>query len=641
MTCEWSPNGMNIITGSSDGHIKIWQRIDKPLIADAGGDKIIQKGIVTRLDGSASQGDILEDGYRWDIYKGNGIIGSSPGKIVDWIFDDIGQYNVMLNVTDGEYYDCNMIHIAVIDDNEKPLVEIINPKNNSAVAEMITISGTATDNQQIIGVFIQFEEGGWLKCTGNMTWTFNLNTNGFRNGKYHIYVKAFDGIQYSEINFISLIFNNSHLKNGNISPKIAISFPCDGDEVKGIIWINGTTTSNSLIISIDLSTSRTGISVSLPAFGTTNWYAQWNTKLIQDGWWMINATAIDEAHLKTKISINLYVNNSGMRVEEFPPEIKILMPIEGSLLNGIVNISGTAADNIKLYIVQISFNNLTWYDSTYPEQFIVHFDTSSLKNGNYTIVARAYDGYQFSYDSIRVIINNTEKSDILNQSNLESSIFPLLGLIFFIAFVLFIIGMFRIKILNLHVPRFILMVQISGIIITLLFSSLLLFNNYHSDPHNTVINEDIPVNVVNEKARAPDFTFVTMDGKLITNDNQMGSVIVIQFFISQPNDGMGPTSQRIQDFAKIREQFEGEWVTFITLECWGWITQKDFETVFIENGGNWNYNFDFNHRISDNYGGAPPFGSKNVIIDKKGYEIFRGEFEEKELISIITENLNK
>jgi len=95
--------------------------------------------------------------------------------------------------------------------NHKPSVEIKNPKYGEVVSAIVQISGTASDpddDKTIKKVEVSFNNIDWEEVTGTTYWSYEWTTYQLEDGDYEIYVRAWDGADYSDTKTISVnVFN--------------------------------------------------------------------------------------------------------------------------------------------------------------------------------------------------------------------------------------------------------------------------------------------------------------------------------------------------------------------------------------------------------------------------------------------------
>jgi glycosidase len=98
---------------------------------------------------------------------------------------------------------------AVFTDAIRPTVTILSPTNNSTVAGMLTISGTAADNLGVAKVEVRLDNRDWQTASGTTSWNLTLNTSNFLNGLRTLAVRATDtSANLSLTNQLTLRFFN-------------------------------------------------------------------------------------------------------------------------------------------------------------------------------------------------------------------------------------------------------------------------------------------------------------------------------------------------------------------------------------------------------------------------------------------------
>ena len=96
--------------------------------------------------------------------------------------------------------------------NKKPTVNISYPSSGSTVSGIAMITGTASDpngddDLSAIEVMIN-DDGRWQEAMGTAKWSFHWNTYDVDDGFYHIKVRSWDSLEYSEIDEITLRVDN-------------------------------------------------------------------------------------------------------------------------------------------------------------------------------------------------------------------------------------------------------------------------------------------------------------------------------------------------------------------------------------------------------------------------------------------------
>jgi titin len=94
-------------------------------------------------------------------------------------------------------------------DNQPPTCSITTPTSEQMISGTFRVTGTATDSDGTIKlVEIRWGEGSWVMVNGTTSWTYDTNTTQAKNGEYMLYVRSYDGTNYSEVKSVSVIINN-------------------------------------------------------------------------------------------------------------------------------------------------------------------------------------------------------------------------------------------------------------------------------------------------------------------------------------------------------------------------------------------------------------------------------------------------
>ena len=157
-----------------------------------------------------------EDGlvtkYQWD-FNGDGNIdaettdGLSNGYAC-YTYNNAGTYTVLLHVFDSSSTKTTVTFKIEVGNNDPPKV-FVDPIEGE-IASDIKISGKASDSDgQVTAVLINFDNGSWQNVVGKTEWYFLWNISKFSDGPHTIYVKAYDGRDYSSIAIIKVVINRT------------------------------------------------------------------------------------------------------------------------------------------------------------------------------------------------------------------------------------------------------------------------------------------------------------------------------------------------------------------------------------------------------------------------------------------------
>jgi len=193
----------------------------------------------------------------------------------------------------------------------------------------------------------------------------------------------------------------------NSLPTVSITSPSDGATVNGTVSITGTAsdsdgTVQSVEVRIDSGTWQT-------ATGTTSWSYSWDSTGVSDGTHTIYARSYDGTDYSTEDSVAVTVDNTAPNQ---PPTVSITSPSEGATVNGTITITGTASDSDgTVQSVEVKIGSDAWATASGTTSWTFTWDTTGYSDGSYTILARSYDGTNYSTEAqVNVTVNNTDPS---------------------------------------------------------------------------------------------------------------------------------------------------------------------------------------------------------------------------------------
>ena len=84
--------------------------------------------------------------------------------------------------------------------NIRPTITITSPANGSTIQGIVTVSGSADDEDgEVTQVEIAIGEGDWTAVTGITSWSHAINVSAVKPGEFRIMVRAFDGADHSDV----------------------------------------------------------------------------------------------------------------------------------------------------------------------------------------------------------------------------------------------------------------------------------------------------------------------------------------------------------------------------------------------------------------------------------------------------------
>ena len=86
-----------------------------------------------------------------------------------------------------------------------------------------------------------------------------------------------------------------------------------------------------------------------------------------------------------------FVTAATAGTDAVPPSVAIATPLDGSILTGPVNVSGTANDDVSVAKVEIQLDSGDWVPVAGTTNWSLSFDTANFLNGSHLLSARATD----------------------------------------------------------------------------------------------------------------------------------------------------------------------------------------------------------------------------------------------------------
>jgi parallel beta-helix repeat protein len=98
---------------------------------------------------------------------------------------------------------------TIITTNQIPTCSIFSPLTGSTINGILEINGTASDSDgEVLHVEIRIDDRNWIIVAGTTSWSYSLDTTSLSNGEHTVYVKAYDGINYSSETQITVSVEN-------------------------------------------------------------------------------------------------------------------------------------------------------------------------------------------------------------------------------------------------------------------------------------------------------------------------------------------------------------------------------------------------------------------------------------------------
>ena len=196
------------------------------------------------------------------------------------------------------------IQLGITGNDNPPTVTITSPVDLIAPSSgTVVIRATASDDKSVAKVVFYIDNVSRFTDTAS-PYCYNWNSVGEPDGQHTIKVRAYDTIDLTGEQEITVVLNN--IGAGNNPPGINITYPSDGAIVSGTVNIAADIDDDSesgfrIIFYIDGVSKSTGTAD--PS------YYGWNTLLETNGLHTIKAEAVDNIEQSKRTEISVTVSN--------------------------------------------------------------------------------------------------------------------------------------------------------------------------------------------------------------------------------------------------------------------------------------------------------------------------------------------
>lgn len=191
--------------------------------------------------------------------------------------------------------------------NLAPTCTINSPTSEQTVSGIATISGTASDpdgDTQLVKVEVRVDSGLWLTTTGTTSWSYSWDTTTVSDGQHTIYVRAYDGTNYSTVKSVTVTVNQAYV---NQAPTVTISSPTSGETVKSTVIVSGGASDPDGVVSIVQVRVDSGSWETVS--GTISWSYSWDTTKVSDGSHTVSVRSFDGKDYSSIDSVSVNVKN--------------------------------------------------------------------------------------------------------------------------------------------------------------------------------------------------------------------------------------------------------------------------------------------------------------------------------------------
>ncbi len=251
-----------------------------------------------------------------------------------------GKYNIIVKGVDtaGNIGITGPYNVFISAESDLATVSIANPVPDMIVSGNLNIVGDAFDDDAVERVELKLDDGYYQKCEGTDFWHYYLDLDDLSEGPHVITVRGTDingleGIEKSvgftvdkEPPVVTIV---SHQQGSVLSGKITIIGELtDAGGIEQLSFSeNGQTDFNEMKISYNKKTEVWEFTQTI------------NTAKMEDGTYNYWYKSLDSAGAEGVSSFLFFVDNNS-------PELTVIEPVDGAVVNGTIGFAGKITDTI-------------------------------------------------------------------------------------------------------------------------------------------------------------------------------------------------------------------------------------------------------------------------------------------------------
>jgi hypothetical protein len=286
-----------------------------------------------------------------------------------------GSHTVQARAYDGEDY--SEIAIVVFTADQPPLVTIATPTEGERYHDTFEATGSASDDQAVTKVEVRIDAGDWASSENVAPWSYSVDTKTLSQGTHTLEARALDGVSTSPVVSVEFIVDQL--------PSVTVTSPEEAMTYSGTLEVAGTATD-------DVSVERVEVRVVPGTWstveGSTTWTYELDTTSLSTGTHTLDARSYDGYEYSAVASVSFDVDQ--------PPGVADLSLEVDVLYAGMLNITGSASDDVEVLKVEVRVDEGQWRDATGTTSWWYELDTTTIDQGDHLFEVRTYDGARYS-----------------------------------------------------------------------------------------------------------------------------------------------------------------------------------------------------------------------------------------------------
>lgn len=352
------------------------------VVASASDDRIVRE-VAFFIDGDSVLSDLIYPyEYFWSVVD---FADSSEHTVFAKAYDGSNNWSVSTLIT---------VHVDLSLDKTPPTVQLIYPVVGQILSGEVAVKVDAIDDKQLQRV--EFYIDGVLESTiytdtNSSPFAFLWDTSPYEANSQHIlFFKAFDMAGNQSVNTpITFTIGSADL----VPPVAQLIYPVVGEVLSGQVEVIVYATDDRLLDRVEFFTDGNLESTvqATPTSSTFNFL--WNmTSYVPNSQHTLFFKAVDASGNQ---SVNTPITFTVGTVDQEPPIVTLLYPVDGDTLSGSVNVTVNVFDNIGVVKVDFFIDggsngapNITLTDPPW----IYLWNTSGLVDGHlHSLYIKAYD----------------------------------------------------------------------------------------------------------------------------------------------------------------------------------------------------------------------------------------------------------
>ena len=312
------------------------------------------------------------------------------GQYFTGLIDEVRIYDRALSAAEIQA-DMNTPITPPIVDTEPPVVALTSPPDGATVSGTVTLSADATDNVAVAGV--QFMLDGFDLGAEDTTAPYSLawDTTTASRGIHTLTAEARDAAGN---------VTTSVSRSVTVVPQLLINSPVD----------NSTIAATTVDVTYAIQGDATGLDQAYfvldggPEIIDDTLDGSFQLTNVALGPHTLSGYLIDTASQESGSTVNF----TTVAPESVPPNVAITNPADGATVNGVIQVTADATDNVAVAGVQFFLDGapLGVEDTVAPYE--VSWDTTTVTNGQYVLTSQATDvsGNSATSAGVTVTVDN-------------------------------------------------------------------------------------------------------------------------------------------------------------------------------------------------------------------------------------------